>query len=176
MADLHSRTPPVLHRDLKSQNILLDDRLTAKVGDFGLSKVLRDSNTTTTVTGTLYWMAPEVIRGESYGTASDVYSFGIVLWQLLAEQASPFPGQDAMKMNSQVLKGARPDIPSIEEEAKLLADGPLLQASVSEQFPRFVRLVQRCWDNDPQNRPSFIECLETLESISQKQQQINPLS
>ena len=175
MTDLHCRDPPILHRDLKSQNILLDEKFTAKVSDFGLSKVLRDANTTATMVGTLNWMAPELIRGETYGVSSDVYSFGIVMWQVLTERSSPFEGDgDSLQMRSQVLKGIRPIIPSIEDAKSLLPPPPSPQqqqfssnVKMEDQFSQIVELMQRCWDQDPEKRPSFLECLEVMESICQ---------
>lgn len=166
MADLHSRLPPVLHRDLKSQNILLDANLTAKVSDFGLSKVLRDANTTATVVGTPHWMAPEVMRGEAYGMASDVFSFGVVLWQLLTERSVPFQGSDPLSTQSLVLKGIRPQIPSLEDAINLLPSSTSVSKMVSLQYPSFVKLIQCCWSQDPTERPSFIQCLHTLKSMS----------
>lgn len=69
---LHSANPAVIHGDLKAQNILVDNRLRAKVADFGLSNKNRLG-----ATGTPYWMAPELLRGETSNTQeSDVYSFG----------------------------------------------------------------------------------------------------
>lgn len=161
MADLHSRIPPVLHRDLKSQNILLDSKLTAKVTDFGLSKTMQDTNSTASVVGTPHWMAPEVIRGEAYSTPSDVYSFGIVLWQLLTELSSPFSGQDPMRVQGQVLKGFRPEIPTLESAQALLASSSIPM----HQFEHYVELMQQCWDPNPTHRPSFVECLQVLESL-----------
>ncbi|RQM27427.1 hypothetical protein B5M09_009800 [Aphanomyces astaci] len=76
MAYLHSMDPPIIHRDLKSMNILVSSSFGAKISDFGLSreKVLDD---TMSVTGTPLWLPPEMIRAERYSEKADVYSFGI---------------------------------------------------------------------------------------------------
>ena len=87
MQYLHSRAQPILHLDLKSPNILLDDKWRVKIADFGLARVRRN---------TLFrsvqlprhpeWMAPEMLRAERYDEKADVYSFGVVLWELLSAQ------------------------------------------------------------------------------------------
>ncbi|OAE23955.1 hypothetical protein AXG93_1217s1680 [Marchantia polymorpha subsp. ruderalis] len=80
---LHNRSPPILHRDLKSSNLLVTEHWRVKVGDFGLSR-LKSSRylTRNSDKGTAQWMAPEVLRDEPYSEKSDVYSFGIILWEL----------------------------------------------------------------------------------------------
>jgi serine/threonine-protein kinase TNNI3K len=78
---LHSLSPVVLHRDLKSRNILLSAQLEAKLTDFGTSKERLDKTLTAGV-GTLLWMAPEVLMGERYDEKADMFSFGVVLSEL----------------------------------------------------------------------------------------------
>ncbi|KAJ6705613.1 SERINE-THREONINE PROTEIN KINASE [Salix purpurea] len=81
---LHHRNPPILHRDLKSSNLLVDKNWTVKVGDFGLSK-WKDAAFLTAKSGrgTPQWMAPEVLRNEPSNEKSDVFSFGVILWELM---------------------------------------------------------------------------------------------
>lgn len=81
MLYLHSASPPVLHRDFKSANILVDRNWTAKVADFGMSRAL-DLSKSMTVCGTAETCAPEVLARSSYTEKADVYSFGIVLWEV----------------------------------------------------------------------------------------------
>ncbi|KAI3968754.1 hypothetical protein MKX01_028904 [Papaver californicum] len=80
---LHNCDPPVVHRDLKSSNLLVDKNWTVKVGDFGLSRLKHATYLTTkTGKGTPQWMAPEVIRNDPSDEKSDVYSFGVILWEI----------------------------------------------------------------------------------------------
>uniref|UniRef100_H3GXX8 Protein kinase domain-containing protein n=1 Tax=Phytophthora ramorum TaxID=164328 RepID=H3GXX8_PHYRM len=75
---LHSLRPSVIHRDLKSRNILLDSNMEAKLSDFGISRERLDRTMTAGV-GTSLWMAPEVMLGERYDDKADMFSFGVAL-------------------------------------------------------------------------------------------------
>ena len=88
---LHKQSPPIVHRDLKSHNLLIDSHWRVKVCDFGLSRITAH-NQTMTACGTPSWTAPEVLRNERYTTKADVYGFGVVVWEMFA-RADPFPGQ-----------------------------------------------------------------------------------
>ncbi|KAG6664181.1 hypothetical protein CIPAW_02G074800 [Carya illinoinensis] len=84
---LHHYNPPIIHRDLKSSNLLVDRNWTVKVGDFGLSRLKHETYlTATTGKGTPQWMAPEVLRNEPSDEKSDVYSYGVILWELVTEK------------------------------------------------------------------------------------------
>lgn len=112
MKYLHRRAG-IINRDLKSRNLLIDSVFNVKVCDFGLSRYIRksDKNTLTAV-GTPYWTAPEVIRQEPYDTKADVYSFGIVLWELITrdEPYAGMPGLEAAFAAAD--RGLRPKIPA----------------------------------------------------------------
>jgi mitogen-activated protein kinase kinase kinase 9 len=84
---LHSCNPPVLHRDLKSLNLLLDESGRVKLADFGWTKGL--DNYMTGKIGTYQWMAPEVIASQKYSEKADVFSYGIILWEI-ASREPPF--------------------------------------------------------------------------------------
>ncbi|KAI9907987.1 hypothetical protein PsorP6_003496 [Peronosclerospora sorghi] len=135
----------IMHRDLKSGNVLIDSHGTAKISDFGLSCVLEigSSSELTAETGTYRWMAPEVIRHEPYSSKADVYSFGIVLWELLTRD-QPFRGLTPIQAAFAVARQQmRPALP--------------------RQTPVKVgELIEHCWHRDPAWRPDFSSILEAL--------------
>ncbi|EFC41083.1 hypothetical protein NAEGRDRAFT_80827 [Naegleria gruberi] len=131
MEYLHSLKPPIIHRDLKPGNILLDSNNTAKVCDFGLSRLMNGNNQTNTTTGmgTLFYIAPELLDSELSHTSStlapsiDVFSFAIIMYELFFEE-NPYIHTKNTKITQarqnevspftvlpRVLKGERPVIP-----------------------------------------------------------------
>mmetsp|Transcript_31719 Transcript_31719/g.48630 ORF Transcript_31719/g.48630 Transcript_31719/m.48630 type:complete len:1000 (-) Transcript_31719:70-3069(-) len=132
MAYLHHLD--IIHRDLKPSNVLMTRDHRAKIADFGMS-VANTGQELTAETGTYRYMAPEVIRHESYSSNADVYSFGIVLWQLITREV-PFATMTPIQAAYAVAEGRRPEIP----------------ASCPEQLREIITL---CWDQDSHKRPSF---------------------
>ncbi|KAJ6429618.1 hypothetical protein OIU84_021093 [Salix udensis] len=95
---LHHCNPPIIHRDLKSSNLLVDKNWTVKVGDFGLSRLKHETYLTTkTGKGTPQWMAPEVLRNEPSDEKSDIYSYGVILWELSTEKI-PWDNLNSMQV------------------------------------------------------------------------------
>jgi len=124
----------VIHRDLKPSNILLTRDHRAKIADFGMS-VANAGQELTAETGTYRYMAPEVIRHESYSSNADVYSFGICLWQLITREV-PFATMTPIQAAYAVAEGRRPPIPSTTPR-------------------RLQEIIRSCWDQDSHRRPSF---------------------
>ena len=145
MAFLHGMDPPFLHRDLKSQNLLIGDNWLVKICDFGMSRV-RSLGVTMTKLGTLQWVAPEVLRDERYTESADTYSFAILVWELVA-RAVPYVGQNSLMVARAVAyKSLRPVVP--------------------DNCPDLFRnLMATCWTDAANERPSFPDILKLLESI-----------
>ncbi|KAM4608838.1 mitogen-activated protein kinase kinase kinase 20 isoform 2-T3 [Polymixia lowei] len=148
---LHSEAPvKVIHRDLKSRNVVLTGDKVLKICDFGASRFL--SHTThMSLVGTFPWMAPEVIQSLPVSETCDTYSYGVVLWEMLTREI-PFKGLEGLQVAWLVVeKNERLTIPSS------------CPAS-------FAELMRKCWGTEPKERPMFKHILSTLESMSNDSQ------
>ncbi|XP_026114774.1 mitogen-activated protein kinase kinase kinase 11-like [Carassius auratus] len=147
---------PVIHRDLKSNNILLAEPVeqdsiegkTLKITDFGLAREWHKTTKMSTA-GTYAWMAPEVIKSSTFSKGSDVWSYGVLLWELLTGEV-PYRGIDglAVAYGVAVNKLTLP-IPSTCPEP-------------------FTQLMSECWDQDPHRRPSFSSILQQLMALEEQ--------
>ncbi|RHY11825.1 hypothetical protein DYB25_009363 [Aphanomyces astaci] len=150
---LHSLSPKVIHRDLKSKNVLLDDNFTAKLSDFGISRLRQLEETMTAGVGTALWAAPEVFLAKKYNDRADVYSLGVVLSEL-DTCAIPYADQ-AIGKNGK-LDGMAVIKLVTQQKAK---------PTFSRSCPEEVRaLAFRCLDYEPDNRPSAAEVVEILKN------------
>jgi serine/threonine protein kinase len=112
LAYLHGQDPPVLHLDLKTSNILISSGWDAKLADFGLSRNV-DNIQNNTFAGTIQYSAPEILESNLFGTAADVYSFGICLWEMAARE-TPFKDCSPMDVLWTVVKqNRRPSLDGI---------------------------------------------------------------
>lgn len=151
---LHNSTPVIVHRDLKSPNLLVDKNWVVKVCDFGLSRLKHNTFLSSKSTaGTPEWMAPEVLRNEPSNEKSDVYSFGVILWELATLQ-QPWAGMNPMQVVGAVGFQQRTlDIPE-------------------NMDPVIVKIIQQCWQSDPALRPSFAEIMVALKPLQRPLTQV----
>lgn len=134
-----------VHRDFKSQNVLLDNDKNAIICDFGISRMLGPRMTSEL--GTVQWTAPEVLLSTTkvYDTSCDTYSYGMVLWELLCDDLPHKELRPAQIAALVIEKHLRP---------------PIKEGSPKEM----VDLIQKCWAQDPKERPKMKKVIELLES------------
>ncbi|CAL5340946.1 hypothetical protein CsSME_00025155 [Camellia sinensis var. sinensis] len=152
--------PPIIHRDIKSTNILLDDRLTAKVADFGLSK-LSDSEkgyVTTQVKGTLGYMDPEYYMTQQLTDKSDVYSFGVVLLELVTARAPIERGKHIVREVKEAMDKSK-DPYKLHE----ILD-PALDTTLTG-LDKYVELAMSCVRDSGTERPTMGEVVREIENI-----------
>lgn len=159
-------TPPIYHRDIKSSNILLDEKLDAKISDFGLSRLaLNDaSHVTTFAQGTLGYLDPENYINFQLTDKSDVYSFGVVLVELLTSKKAVDFNREEEDVNLVVY------FRNILKQERLVdAIDPMLKEGASEieldSMKAFGLLAAACLDERRQNRPSIKEVADEIERI-----------
>ncbi|RDX74910.1 Serine/threonine-protein kinase HT1 [Mucuna pruriens] len=144
MEYIHSQG--VIHRDLKPENVLINEDFHLKIADFGIACEEAYCDLFADDPGTYRWMAPEMIKRKSYGRKVDVYSFGLILWEMVTgtipyEDMTPIQAAFAV-----VNKNSRPVIPS---------DCP----------PAMRALIEQCWSLQPDKRPEFWQVVKVLEQF-----------
>uniref|UniRef100_A0A7S2XFN8 Protein kinase domain-containing protein n=1 Tax=Lotharella oceanica TaxID=641309 RepID=A0A7S2XFN8_9EUKA len=147
LAWLHGNKPPILHRDLKPGNILFDGHGRAKISDFGLSRLKKDwlgSFKMTGMTGTLRYMAPEVMRSEVYDEKCDIYSLGLLVYFMLTK-SHPFSGYS---------RDSRIAFANAHKDFSVST-----QLGVRDDFKSY---IESCTVNNHKKRPSSAECVATL--------------
>uniref|UniRef100_A0A8C7DC98 Mitogen-activated protein kinase kinase kinase 12 n=1 Tax=Oncorhynchus kisutch TaxID=8019 RepID=A0A8C7DC98_ONCKI len=137
----------IIHRDLKSPNMLITHDDLVKISDFGTSKELIDKSMKMSFAGTVAWMAPEVIRNEPVSEKVDIWSFGVVLWEMLTGEV-PYKDVDS----SAIIWGV---------------GNNSLNLPIPKSCPDgFKILLRQCWNCKPRNRPSFRQILLHLDIAS----------
>jgi hypothetical protein len=143
MAHLHAHS--IVHRDLAARNLLVNSKRVVKVADFGLARITNEDTYASTVdasAGPAKWMAPETIEKGKFSPAGDVWSFGVVLWEL-ATGKRPFADMTAAAAAVAIAKGERLPRP----------------ADISDEL---WTLMQSCWHTDPHKRPSMAQIVAQL--------------
>uniref|UniRef100_A0A3B4FPQ0 Tyrosine-protein kinase n=1 Tax=Pundamilia nyererei TaxID=303518 RepID=A0A3B4FPQ0_9CICH len=137
----------LVHRDLAARNVLISDDNVAKVSDFGLTKV--DSKVSDKAKLPVKWTAPEALKKEKFSTKSDVWSYGILLWEIFSYGRQPYPKMSLQEVKDKVEQGYRMEAPE---------DCP----------PSVYSLMRVCWEQEPRKRPGFHKLREKLDREMEK--------
>lgn len=143
MAYLHSLNPLMIHRDLKTTNLLVDRGMNVKICDFGLSRFKSDK--LMSAVGTVHFAAPEVLRNERYTEKVDLFSYGTVMWELYTRECV-FKGLPQIEVYQAVVDG---NMPEVDEQCD----------------PRYRSIMRQCWATDASQRPSFREVIDRLSEL-----------
>lgn len=141
----------IIHRDLAARNVLVDEHNRCKVADFGLSRSIKDSHTDVyqqRSKGALpvRWLAPECLYLQVFTTKSDVWAFGILLWEIVTLGSTPYPGLCAQEVIKQVREGH-------------------IMPQPSHCRWELYRLMRACWSPDPKERPGFAQLCSDLDKL-----------
>uniref|UniRef100_A0A8C2DGJ3 Tyrosine-protein kinase n=1 Tax=Cyprinus carpio TaxID=7962 RepID=A0A8C2DGJ3_CYPCA len=140
-----------IHRDLAARNCLVGENNVLKISDFGMSR--QEDNGIYSSSGLkqipIKWTAPEALNYGRYSSESDVWSYGILLWETFSLGVCPYPGMTNQQAREQVEKGYRMSCP---------------QKCPDEVY----RIMQRCWEYKPENRPKFVDIQKELASVKKK--------
>ncbi|KAG2541053.1 leucine-rich repeat receptor protein kinase HPCA1-like [Panicum virgatum] len=167
LAYLHELAdPPIIHRDVKSSNILMDEHLTAKVADFGLSKLVSDSergHVSTQVKGTLGYLDPEYYMSQQLTEKSDVYSFGVVMLELIVAKQPIEKGKYVVREAKRLFDASDAEFCGLRG----MVDARIMNTNHLAAFGKFVQLALRCVDEVATARPSMSEVVKEIEVMLQ---------
>ncbi|XP_078362114.1 uncharacterized protein LOC144646407 isoform X2 [Oculina patagonica] len=143
----------IVHRDLAARNVLVCEKKLVKVADFGLARSTLGENvyhmTGQHIKLPVKWMSPEAINDGLFNTKSDVWSYGVLLWEIATLGGNPYPGIKNRELMRLLRRGYRMEKPDVCSE-------------------EFYQLMTRCWADDPDARPTFTELCQDLEDWMQR--------
>ncbi|RIB01052.1 kinase-like domain-containing protein [Gigaspora rosea] len=151
-----------VHRDLHSGNVLLDDVYNGYIADLGLSIssniALKAEANNDKIYGILPYVAPEILDGKPYTKASDIYSFGMIMWEILYGKSVSYDQNDEIKLQLQICYDD-------------------LRPSINEDSPQcYIKLMKECWEKEPDERPSAEIICETFADWQDDQEMLLELS
>ena len=135
----HAHQNGIIHRDIKPQNILMNENLTCKITDFGIARAYGDTTLTQTnqMLGTVYYLSPEQARGNVATAQSDIYSLGILIFEMITGQI-PFKGESAVAIALKHLQEELPDIDKFRENVPQSVKNIVLQATMKNPNERYI--------------------------------------
>uniref|UniRef100_A0A2H8TTT4 Tyrosine-protein kinase Fps85D n=2 Tax=Melanaphis sacchari TaxID=742174 RepID=A0A2H8TTT4_9HEMI len=145
-----------IHRDLAARNCLVDDKITVKISDFGMSReeeeyIVSDGMKQIPIK----WTAPEALNFGKYTTLCDVWSYGVLCWEIFAKGGTPYSGLSNSKAREKIDTGYRMPAPEGTPE-------------------EIYRLMLQCWQYQPENRPHFDRIYEIMESLVKSLSPVSP--
>lgn len=162
LCDIHSISPPLIHRDIKSSNILIDSHGNAKLGDFGLALWCHAASTSTPPAGTLGYLDPEYTTPEMLSTKNDVFSFGILLLEIMS-------GRNAIDVNHNPPSIVDWAVPLIKAGKALAVCDPRLEPPKSLScLKQLATLAAKCVRDRSSRRPEMMDVAQQLQEISRR--------
>ena len=149
----HIHNQSIIHRDFHSGNILYENEFDIVISDLGISKSSMD-NDDNEIYGVISYMAPEILQRKEYTIASDIYSFGMIMWELITGRMPFWDQNNDIELIIKICKNFRP--PIIKNTPK-----------------GYIELMQECWNSDPNKRPTAFDIVKKLTNINRVEEE-NP--
>src|SRR6266511_3652859 len=141
----HLHNQKIIHRDFHSGNILYENEFDIVISDLGISKSSMD-NDDNEIYGIISYMAPEILRRKEYTIASDIYSFGMIMWELITGRMPFWDQNNDIELIIKICKNFRPPI-------------------IKNVHNGYVKLMKECWNSDPNKRPTAFDIHKRLSNL-----------
>src|ERR1044072_6259718 len=148
----HIHEQEIIHRDFHSGNILYENEYDIVISDLGISKSSTESIDNDKIYGIISYVAPEIFQGQKYTTSSDIYSFGMIMWELMTGRMPFWDQNNDLGLIIKICKDFRPPI------IKNIPEG-------------YAELMKKCWDPDSNKRPTAFVIIENLTDIMRAEEE-----